>query len=376
MNSTNITLDENQDHILREQLGTGEKVTWLGQEPRSRYISNRILGIVGSLFVVLFAGFFTVLMLLMNPNIFQGSVQGLLPVLIPLVIFGAGVYSLVRAVIHFRKGRPAMYLVTDRRAMLIEQGARIEVKSYGPDAVNVMQITRRKNGSGKIIFERIASWERDSEGRSYRRVVEIGFFGVPSVDEVCRHLRQITPPTPIVSLGGDMLPASFSPEVDAVSDLFAVETSAFHESLYKIFLLSNHVCGARIAGSFSSTGLKHMGDVSGYGFLFSTIANRIANGEARREARYLQVNPLSPDFLSTDKANFRYGSLDIDHVEMHEEYKTLDSGYNASGRFDLHLRDGKVRKFWLTRSAVPAAVAELFGMNGIRVLTAMQRAHA
>jgi hypothetical protein len=308
-------------------------------------------------------------MLIMNPNIFHGSVQGFLPVLIPLVIFGVGVFSLVRAVINFSKGHPAMYVITDRRAMLIEQGAHLEVKSYGPDAVNAMQVTRRKNGSGKIIFERIASWERDSEGRSYRRVVEIGFFGVSSVDEVCRHLRQITPPTPAVSLGGDVLPASFSPEVGSASDFFAVETSVLHEYLYKISLLSSQVCGAKIAGGFSSVGLKHMGEVSGYGFLFSPIANRIATGEAKRESRYLNANPLSPDFLSTDKANFRYGSLDVDHVEIHEEHKTLDSGYNTSGRLEIHLRDGKTRKFWLTRNANPAAVVELFRRNGIRVET-------
>ncbi len=367
MNTTTFVPDETQDHLIHEQLASGEKVQWLGQEPRSRYITTRILGIAVSLFLALFAGFFAVLMSVMNPNIFQGSIQGLIPVLIPLVIFCIAAYSLVRAILSFMRGRLALYAVTNQRALLIEQGVNVDVKSYGPDAVNSMQVSRKKDNSGKIIFERIVSWERDSEGRSQRRVVEIGFFGVPSVDEVCRHLRQISQPEPSFTLRTDAVPASFHAEAGFPSEFFALETSALHERLYKISLVGRQVCGAKIARCFSSVGLKHMGEVSGYGFLFSPIASQIAKGEQKRESRYVNTDPLGPDFLTADKANFRYGRLEIDHVVVVEEYKTLDSGYNASGRLEIHLRDGKTRKFWLTRNANPAAVAEIFRGNGIRV---------
>lgn len=34
---------------------------------------------------------------------------------------------------------------------------------------------------------------------------------------------------------------------------------------------------------------------------------------------------------------------------------------------EIRLRDGRTRKFWLTRNANPAAVVEIFRANGIRV---------
>jgi hypothetical protein len=367
MKTITFVPSETQNNILREQLAAGETVCWLGEEPRSRYITNRILGMVMPILVALFAGFFTLLMLMLNPNIFQGSLQGLVPVLIPLAIFCVAIYSLARAILAFVRGRPALYVVTDQRAVLIEQGGEVSVKSFGPDATQSMQIARRKNGSGKIIFERIASWERDGEGRSQRRVVEIGFFGLSSVDEVCRHLRQMARPEPSILLGGDALPVSEQSTLEPASAFYVLETSALHEYLYKVSIVSGQVCGAKIAGSLSSVGLKHMGAVSGYGFLFSPFASRIADREQKRETRYRDINPLCPDFLAADKANFRYGSLEVDHVAVSEEYKTLESGYNASGGLEIHLREGKTRKFWLTCNANPAAVAELFRKNGIRV---------
>ena len=58
-------------------------------------------------------------MLMINPHIFQGSLQGLIPVLIPLGFFVLALIGLLRSILLFARSHPDVYVVTGRQALLL-----------------------------------------------------------------------------------------------------------------------------------------------------------------------------------------------------------------------------------------------------------------
>jgi hypothetical protein len=81
-----------------------------------------------------------------------------------------------------------VYIVTDRRVIILTKGTAIHIQSFGPD--RLAQIDKRvfRDGSGDLIFDRQVSTHY-SKGRQRESVKEIGFFGIPHVAQVHTLIR-------------------------------------------------------------------------------------------------------------------------------------------------------------------------------------------
>lgn len=86
-----------------------------------------------------------------------------------------------------RAAKNTIYAVTSKRAMIIKKGRAITVDNYGPEKLGDIDKRIFADGSGDLIFEkRISHHSHRSRGRSRssQQVKEIGFFGIPKVNDV------------------------------------------------------------------------------------------------------------------------------------------------------------------------------------------------
>ena len=176
---------------VRQEILPGEMVTWIGCEPHLKYRLKRLLriGLLAVWFILAIS--FAALMLLMNPAFLQKSFRYMLPVLTPVAIALPGGYFLLRETFSPGKSGPDLYAITTRRALVISVGREKTVCSYDPEMVKSIQIKRRKDGSGDIIFENTVQWDMDAEGRPTRLRRKAGFFGLRSVDDINSKFQQI-----------------------------------------------------------------------------------------------------------------------------------------------------------------------------------------
>jgi hypothetical protein len=183
-------LSEPQMKLIREQVSPGEWLCWSGCEPRARYLCGRLVRIVLFSLWTVTASLFAASMILMNPNFLRNSLAGTLPVLTPLILAALGGFLLGREIYRPRKREPDLFALTNQRALIIAPGREVRTWHYDPQAVRSIQVRRRRDGSGDILFERSAKWSTDAEGRTTRNMKVIGFYGVPCVDVVLRWLDQ------------------------------------------------------------------------------------------------------------------------------------------------------------------------------------------
>lgn len=83
------------------------------------------------------------------------------------------------------KAPRTFYALTDKRALIVVEGARAKIQSVMPSEFP-LERQDKSNGRGDLIFKR-----EISGGSRNRRTVEIGFFGIENAREVERMARQI-----------------------------------------------------------------------------------------------------------------------------------------------------------------------------------------
>jgi hypothetical protein len=81
-----------------------------------------------------------------------------------------------------RRARQTVYVVTDRRALVLEDG---KVRSFGPTQLRRLEVLAKRDGSGSIHFG--TELFRDSEGLPK----QAGFFDIPDVRQTERVLRDV-----------------------------------------------------------------------------------------------------------------------------------------------------------------------------------------
>lgn len=76
----------------------------------------------------------------------------------------------------YKKAKSTYYIITDRRALIFEDGVSVKIKSFGPGQLQHMERVQAPDGSGSLIF---------SEQRSGRnnRTVKVGFLGIKDVQQ-------------------------------------------------------------------------------------------------------------------------------------------------------------------------------------------------
>jgi hypothetical protein len=187
--SGNAPLSDSQSDHIQEKLVPGEVVRWEGREPFRRYLLGRIARLAFYGGWSLLSGILTITWLRQNPDPLQSSFMEALPMLAFGVLYALGSLSLLRELVDPFRRCQCQYAVTNRRALVIAVGRKLQVWSYGAEAIRAAKITRRSDGSGDILFERRIRWSTDSEGRSTPVITNIGFYGIADVDKVTKWLK-------------------------------------------------------------------------------------------------------------------------------------------------------------------------------------------
>jgi hypothetical protein len=184
------------DDAIRRELAEGERPVWSGQPLPGAFARSAI---PLALFGVPFFGFavFWTVMAAYGAWWGSGSPSGssppwfgaLFPLFgIPFLVIGAGM--LLSPVLARRAARRTVYVLTDRRAIVLEwkpfRGR--AVRSYTPERLTKMSRIERRDGSGNLVFES----DPDRAAQGYPRWTPgHGFIGVSNVAEVERLVRAI-----------------------------------------------------------------------------------------------------------------------------------------------------------------------------------------
>lgn len=182
-----LELDPALRDLAEAELRGDERVAWAGQ-PVFRWLSAGVL--VPTLFAVPFTGF-AVFWIVGAAYVTSTSPAGrgpwsLFPLFgIPFVLIGFGLFTTPYWLA--RSMRRTVYLVTDRRAIVL--GGRLfggtRSRSFEPDQVARMERNERGDGSGDLIFE-VRTQRRGTDVSTVRH----GFLSVARVREVEDVLRR------------------------------------------------------------------------------------------------------------------------------------------------------------------------------------------
>jgi hypothetical protein len=182
MNQKEAIPRELEDRVKRE-LEAGEQIQWMGQ-PVPRWfailpMTTYLIFIAVEIFSLIIA--YTVLHdkdfgLPINPLVIV-----ILSELLPFMVFSG---MLIRS---YRKDLKTVYVVTDRRAITLEGGWKMSIRSYTPAALQSMRRQVRGDGIGDLVFsqEQIT----DSEGASQTR--NLGFINIRNPQEAERFLKKL-----------------------------------------------------------------------------------------------------------------------------------------------------------------------------------------
>jgi len=170
MNTNDVPFDLIQR--VQPQLQGGEGIRWISP-------ANPKLALLGGLALWLFAIPWTAFALFWMagaagfkiPNF--KSPMSLFPLFgLPFVLIGLAM--LASPLFLYKKAKSTFYIITDRRALIFQDGATVKMQSFGPQQLQNIERIQAPDGSGSLIF---------TEQRSGRnnRSVKIGFLGIKDV---------------------------------------------------------------------------------------------------------------------------------------------------------------------------------------------------
>ena len=120
--------------------------------------------------------------------------------------------------------------------------------------------------------------------------------------------------------------------------------------LYKIYVTEGSLCGAKVAGSIydEATARQITYHFGLLGMLFhKKVAASYIRKRQEKEKEYDQMEPGSQSFLNADKVNFSLGSGGITRAVVNHKRSGLKNILQSSPAVELHLTDGKKRRFVL-----------------------------
>ena len=167
---------------VRRRLQPGERIVWCAQ-PRPAAYLRKALPVVVALALALVCDLWAAGGFAWPPRL-----RGAMAVTTCLIV-GAAQVALAAALPAWwwRKARRTVYLITDRRAILLVKVFRERALSFGPEKLKSIRKYERADGSGEIVLSRdprlalrySVSWRGT------------GFVGIENVREVERLLREL-----------------------------------------------------------------------------------------------------------------------------------------------------------------------------------------
>jgi hypothetical protein len=186
----NLKIPINLRNKINKEIEPGEFITWV-EQPIPRFftgasITSFLFGIPWTSFALFWTwgalGFEL-------PDLQQGlQPQHIFALFgIPFVLIGVGM--LFSPILLWQAARNTVYLVTDKRAVSIQDSWVTTIRSYLPHQLQNIYRKERTDGTGDVIIT-VRQW-KDSDGNPSDE--EIGFFGVRNpqdVENILRHLSQ------------------------------------------------------------------------------------------------------------------------------------------------------------------------------------------
>ena len=167
--------------LLDQELNKSERISWSCQPNVSRAVKKSMPGFIfGLIWLAIPVGIGVVMFTQYkngkNVEVFPVVFIGLF-ILIGLLILSTPYWAA-------KKARNTVYAITNNRAIIIEKkGSSINIQSFGPDKLNDINKKIYTDGSGDLIFERQISIHTH-KGKSKEHIHELGFMGIPRVNEV------------------------------------------------------------------------------------------------------------------------------------------------------------------------------------------------
>ncbi len=175
-----------RDAISRE-LDSGERVEWSGM-PRPTFFNVASTG--SFLFAIpwtAFAIFWTAMASQGAANVEEGDGMFILFPLfgVPFILIGFGLLS--APIWTYRRSLRTAYAITDQRAITIDGGWSLTIRSYPPEKLKNIFRKERSDGSGDVIISHRA-W-RDSDGDP--QTEQLGFLRIENAKDVERRLNEL-----------------------------------------------------------------------------------------------------------------------------------------------------------------------------------------
>jgi hypothetical protein len=174
--------------LLEQEIDKGEQLRWQCQ-PSVREAVKRSLPAV--VFAVIWLAISLSVVFLVYSDTRKGKDVPLIAMGVAGLFVLIGFFLLTTPFWAARRAKNTVYAITDKRAIIItKKGSAAEILSFGEDKLKSIDKRVLIDGSGDLIFERQVSYHQ-SKGRTRQQVKEIGFFGIPQVNQVEDLLAEI-----------------------------------------------------------------------------------------------------------------------------------------------------------------------------------------
>lgn len=157
--------------VLRE-VGD-EAVLWVGRPSLKKFMYRSLRNLLETVIVPFVLG--ASLAALYSGNLW--------PTLIVCFLVGLAWIANSTIAREFFRARRTLYLITQRRALVLVEGRETTVESYFPNQIRKLLLHRRRDGSGDLLFD------DSSPVKGGEKLMDKGFYAIEEVAEVERIVR-------------------------------------------------------------------------------------------------------------------------------------------------------------------------------------------
>jgi len=188
MNSNNLQIPKEVRQKIDRELQPGESIRWVDQPVAQMFTSASLPILFFAIPWTSFAIFWMWGALGFKvPDLSRGIQPEHLFALfgVPFVLIGLGMLS--SPFWAWKAARKTVYLITNKRAILIQSGVSTTIRSYTPAQINHTYRKEGKNDIGDVIIA-VRKW-KDSDGDQMTE--EIGFISIRNPQEVEKMLKNL-----------------------------------------------------------------------------------------------------------------------------------------------------------------------------------------
>ena len=156
--------------MVERELDDGERITWM-EMPIARYFSGAAT--MMCFFAIPWTAFAIFWMVMASQGSPFFAMFG-----IPFVLIGCAM--LLAPVWNYRAAKKTIYVITDKRAIMITGGGKMKIQSFGPEKLTDLRREERADGSGDVIVDE-ETW---TTSKGHTRTRPVGLLNVRDAKQV------------------------------------------------------------------------------------------------------------------------------------------------------------------------------------------------